>query len=475
MTIKTYCARYSFDWMIVVIFLSLGLFGYSFRAVDWFAAIPGDLGDARFNSIILEHLYGWVTGSCKSLWSPTFFFPFENVLAFSDNHFGSAWSYIFLRLAGFEREIAYSGWYVIGNVLNFVAAFCVIRRLGFSAFSAAAGGFVFAFALPALVQEGHAQLNYRFATPLALLSFWIFLSKRKITSLGTVAFWLAVQFYCSIYLGLFLIYLLFGSLLSYLLSNRQEFISDIKEHWNNESKKATHYFIIILTVTTLSILLLLAKYRLVMADYGFLRSWPEISTMLPRLSSYLLADNSVLSSWVGGWVTDIPMRHEHKMFLGIGVWCFALFGTWCIWYKKLNYALGRMVSISLMLLFFVTISLGGFSLYKGLFYIPGLGSIRAVSRIVLVMLLPVAILVAVGIENLFLKISPSNIFHRVILALFIMVLLSGEVLFYKPNNTPIVALHNRQKELHGYLPATLPSNAVLFVTQKVMNRFIYRK
>ena len=463
---KTYCTRYASDWIAFIIFVLLGLFGYSFPSVDWFAAIPGDLGDARFNSVILEHLYGWATGSWKSLWSPTFFFPFENVLAFSDNHFGSAWSYIILRLAGFDRETAYSGWYVVGNVLNFVAAFFVIRHLGFSAFSAAAGSFVFAFALPALEQAGHAQLNYRFAMPLAMLSFWIFLSKRKLTSLGIVVFWLAVQFYCSIYLGLFLIYLLFGILLSYLFLNRQGFISDIKEHWNKEPKKTKQYFFIMGTAATLSIFLLLAKYRFVMADYGHLRSWSEISSMLPRLSSYFLADDSVLSSWVGGWVTDIPMRHEHQMFFGVGVWFLMIYGTWCIWYKKLNYDLGRIVSISLMLLMFVTVSIGGFSLYRALFYLPGLGSIRAVSRVVLVMLLPVAILVSVGVENLFLKFAPISILHRVILALFIIALLSSEMLFFTNYITPIVTVHNRQKELLDYLPAALSKSSVLIVTQK---------
>jgi hypothetical protein len=465
MYINICCNKHFSDWTIFVIFLLLGLFGYSCQAVDWFAATPGNLGDARFNSVILEHLYGWTTRSWKNLWSPTFFFPFENVLAFSDNHFGSAWSYIFLRLTGLEREVAFAGWYVIGNILNFVTCFYVLRCLGFSAFSAAAGSFVFSFALPVLFQEGHAQLNYRFAIPLSFLAFWLFLSRRKIASLGAVAFWVAVQFYCSIYLGLFLILLLLGSLPAYLVFNRQEFISDIKENWHEEFAKTKYYFFTVFTVASLSILLLLVKYRFVMADYDFLRSWPEISSMLPRLSSYLLADNSILSSWIGAWVTDIPMRWEHQLFFGIGVWCFALYGIWCIWYKKLNYDLGRMVSISLILLFLVTISIGGLSLYKGLFYIPGLGSIRAISRIVLVMLLPIAILVAVGIENLFLKISPSNIFQRVILAIFIIVLLSGEVLFYKPNNTPILDWHNRQKELHGYLPTTLPSGAVLFVTQ----------
>jgi len=73
-------------------------FGYIMHTTDWLRAIPGDLFDARFNSVILEHLYQWVRGEVPKLWSPAFFYPFENVLAFSDNHFGSGWAYIFSDL-----------------------------------------------------------------------------------------------------------------------------------------------------------------------------------------------------------------------------------------------------------------------------------------------------------------------------------------------------------------------------------------
>ena len=54
----------------------LGFFGSSMLAVDWFNAVPGDLGDARFNSVILEHIYGWLQGRWTDLWSPIFFYPY---------------------------------------------------------------------------------------------------------------------------------------------------------------------------------------------------------------------------------------------------------------------------------------------------------------------------------------------------------------------------------------------------------------
>ncbi|KKD57704.1 hypothetical protein VM57_02130 [Stenotrophomonas maltophilia] len=48
--------------------------------------MPGDLIDARFNSVVLEHVYQWLRGDVESLWSPGFFYPVKDVLALSDNH-----------------------------------------------------------------------------------------------------------------------------------------------------------------------------------------------------------------------------------------------------------------------------------------------------------------------------------------------------------------------------------------------------
>ena len=87
-----------------VIFISIGLFGYLLNTSNNFTSIPGDLGDARFNSVVLEHLYQWVSGDASYLWSPNYFYPFKWVLTFSDNHFGSAWSYIFSDLSNLREK-----------------------------------------------------------------------------------------------------------------------------------------------------------------------------------------------------------------------------------------------------------------------------------------------------------------------------------------------------------------------------------
>ncbi len=172
------------------------------KATDGFHATPGDLIDARFNSVILEHLYIWfksgLSGHWKDVWSPAFFYPYQNVLAFSDNHFGTALSYAHLRHLGFAREIAFSGWFVIGICLNFICCYWVLKRLQFCVFSSSAAAFVFTFALPVIAQDGHSQFSYRFAIPLAFLAFWNLVNNLGLHSLAWMVFWVSLQFFCSI-------------------------------------------------------------------------------------------------------------------------------------------------------------------------------------------------------------------------------------------------------------------------------------
>lgn len=68
-------------------------------------------------------------------------------------------------------------------------------------------------------------------------------------------------------------------------------------------------------------------YQSVSTDYRLSRPLDALDPLIPRLSSYLLADRSVLSSWLGSGVPDFPTRPEHQMFVGIGVLALAFLGV----------------------------------------------------------------------------------------------------------------------------------------------------
>lgn len=452
------------QYCVLLLIFCIGFFGYVMNATDWFKAIPGDLYDARFNSVILEHLFQWPKVEVSKLWSPSFFYPFENVLAFSDNHFGSGAIYILFRAFGQAREQAYLYWFVAGNVLNFGVTYYVFRRLGFSVIAAGAGAFVYAFGLPALLKEAHAQLIYRFAIPLSFLSMYQYLQTKEPLRLAQTIFWLAIQFLCSIYLGIFLIYLLTALTLAYAWMNRTLMFSGLSDGWKKQAINKRVVTTLVLLFSVITIMALLYKYQSVSRDYGFNRTVAEILSMMPQPSSYLIADRSRLTSWIGAYVTSTPMRHEQQMFFGVGLWVLALIGIWRIFHGSPYRNLGRIALITLLILIVSTLSINDFSIYQLFLYVPGVSSVRAVSRIVLVMLLPLGILVAIAMEYAILL--RSKLIVRMSTLIALLLLLVSETVFYRPYSTQISKWHARQVQLKELLPKTLNKDDILFVTGK---------
>jgi len=456
------------QYLVLALLFSAGFFGYVMHSVDWFHAIPGDLVDARFNSVILEHLFQWVEGRTLNVWSPTFFYPFQNVLAFSDNHFGSAWSYILFRLSGLPRESAFLGWFIVGNLLNFWVAYYALRRLGFSVAASGAGAFVFAFSLPALAKESHAQLMYRFAVPLAFVSLFNFFQTKRLALFSQSMFWLAVQFYCSIYLGIFLVYLLLALTISMVLCQHRNIFHGWWSSFGAQPIRRHLASLLMLLFSFAAIGWLLFHYQSTSAFYGFSRKPDEILSILPKPSSYLLADSSPLSRWVGQLVPKSPMRHEQQLFFGIGVSLLGIIGAWHAWFGHTQKAVIRIASLTLLLLIVLTISIDGYSAYRWLLTLPGISSIRAVSRVVLVMLFPLGILVATCFEHVNLDIKIQ--WMRFVMLLVMVGILVVETIGYQPYRTPLTEWAKRQITLKSLLPAKLAQDAVIYVTNTRADR-----
>lgn len=440
---------------------SVGFFGYLMHTTDWLRAIPGDLFDARFNSVILEHLYQWVKGEVPSLWSPAFFYPFENVLAFSDNHFGSGWSYVLFRFAGLQREYAYLAWFIVGNLLNFWVTYYVFRRLGFSILAAGVGAFVFTFALPALPKEAHAQLTYRFAVPLAFLAMYQFLQSKNIFVFVRVVFWLLIQFLCSIYLGVFLIYLLGIMALVWILC-KKEFVSSCWQTGQSHSKTALFSACILIFLLCSAIVALLYQYQIVSLEYGFSRSMGEIESMIPTSSSYLIADGSLLTKWIGQSFAQVSMRHEHQMFFGLGLLLVGMLGIYYLCRGGVHQQLGRVSAWTLFGLIVLTFSIHGYSIYRVLLYLPGVGSVRAVSRIVLIMLLPLGIIAAIAIDSVQQRFQKWQVRWAMLLALVLLIV--AESIFYQPYSTAISKWVSRQNDLKARLSTYDLKDQIIFVT-----------
>ncbi|UYC17046.1 hypothetical protein NRY95_03490 [Xanthomonas campestris pv. phormiicola] len=421
------------------------------------SCVPGDLGDARFNGVILEHFFRWLSGHEHSLISPTFFFPMPGALTFSDNHWGTGWLYSLYRWLGADRYEAFDLLYLGGYVANFFACHLVLRKLGYSPVASAIGAFAFSFAMPVIARHGHEQLAYRFLIPVALLLWQRFRDDGCWHWLGWLALAIAGQFYLSIYLGYFLLLLLSAWVLAQCIVERswpwRWFVPGLSRGRAHRMRDVI-LALAMGAVALAAVAWLMYPYLHYSKLYGFQR-WPdEIASLLPRLRSYLLADGSVIWGGMGArFVDSMPMRHEQQIFFGAGILGLAAVGL-----LRPTLSMRWVALLSLVLLVVLTLSVRGHSLYLLLAGLPGVNSIRAVARIGLVLAMPMAILVATGVDS----VRERGSLWGVVIAALVMIMVA-ESASMRTLHYDIEQQRASMSALRRELPHPLPADAILYV------------
>jgi len=444
-------------WLAPFALLVLGFIFVPLAHTCRMACVPGDLGDARFNSVILEHFYRWLGGSEPSLLSPSFFFPMPGAVTFSDNHWGTGWLYSLYRLLGADRYQAFDLWYMGGYVANFLACHFVLRRFGFSPVASALGAFAFSFAMPVIARHGHAQLVYRFLVPIALLLWQRFRESGRWLWLGWLALAICGQFYLSIYLGYFLVLLLGAWALAQAAVERSWpwnwFMPGLRMG-DPVARRDLLLAVLMGAVALLALVGLMYPYLHYSKLYGFQRDAREIAELLPRLRSYLLADGSpIWGSFSARVAAAMPMRHEQQIFFGAGIIGLSLLGL-----LKSPLRLRWMALGAIALLVVLTISIGGHSLYLLLAGLPGANSIRAMARIGLVLAMPAAILVAIGVD----AVRGRGVFWNLAIAVLAMVMVV-ESTSMQTVHFDAAQARTDTRALQAQLPTPLPADAIVFV------------
>ena len=357
-----------------------------------FGVVPGDLGDSRFNAIVLEHGLRFLHGDAwhRALWSPNWsFYPHENVLAYSDNLLGTLPIYAVFRALHCNEMAAFDAWVVAISIGNFAAMYAFLRAVSQSRIGAALGGFVFAFSMPRGEQLNHLQLFPHCFTPLC---FYFLV---KLQTLRPSAVWGAVvcvvlQLYAAVYLGWFL-GLALGicaavTLIIAIASRpfRASIFLGVRRLWVHGAGATV--------LGAVSLLPLVIHYAKAQAEVGP-RSFTEMIGMLPRPLSYLLpADYTwVFRTSLLKIKATLPVSHEQVMFAGFVVLLCVVAELFVVARRARKLA-EHWWQCSLLVVWIVTVMatlwVNG-SLWQYLCrIIPGAGGIRAVSRIVLLQLLP---------------------------------------------------------------------------------------
>lgn len=435
------------------------------------ALVPGDLGDARFNNYILEHFFQWVRGGVGNYWSAPFFYPFQLTTAFSDNLLGSAPFYALFRWMGLDRVTAFQGWYILGYLFNFLAAGYVLGRLRLKPLAVGAGAFFFAFGLPLLAQENHAQLLYRFCVPLACYSLWRFALAPRLKTLIALGLWWVWQFFLTIYIGIFLslllvvLFVLIPCFMPKCTIRHRLAVwpRSLIRAWSVARPSSRISAVIATAMLGAGFAGLIFQYYHATRLYGFSRSWIDVLTMLPVLKSYLLADNSQLWGKASSLIDNISPRWEHQLFPGLAVVALLLAGI--AWrFHTHHRRLAWLHFTAALVLILLTLEVRGFSLYLLAYLLPGIDSLRAVTRIMLVVMWPISLYIGWVVDGVVVKYSQQRRWVQAV-AYILVGLLVAESVFYNHYTFDKADAQARLDALVQQIPSTVPANPILYVAE----------
>ena len=464
------------DWVMIG-----GVFAIAFELIvlrpigTHFSIIQGVYGDTRFINFILEHIYRWFSGLEPSLWNTPMFYPFPLTLAFSDNLLGMAPLYAGLRWGGLDQESALQGWFLASFILNYAAAAFALSRLKFSAPASAMGALFFTFGLPMLAQENHYQLLYRFCIPLACVFFWEFAAAPRLAKLAVVAFLVTWQLHISVYLGIFLVLLLaaLALVMPFFLAEPEGeaarwkalllyWPGKVKAAWLGSRAAERWLCFLVLAASLASLVIFFRPYAEAQQLYGFTRNWDQVAIMLPRLQSYLVADHLGYWSAISTQLWGMPgMRNEHQLFPG---WVlYALVVTGMVWRARSSQRKMALIHLLVVaLLVVLSLYVNGFSLWRVLYTLPGLDSIRSVTRVQLALMWPLALFGAYTLDAL--RSAVRKPLLAALVSLLIIAAFAAEALNYS-DDLQFTKNHAQQRvtDLRSQLPATLPAQPILFL------------
>jgi hypothetical protein len=363
-----------------------------------FSRIIGEW-DNLFSMYILEHGYRWLTGMDHGFWDAPFYYPAKNIIAYSDDYLGNLPLYAPIRLFAGNRERAFQLWIATSMLLNFPIAYWSLRKLDCNLVGSTAGAYLFSYGLPMVAQFQHAQFAPRYMVPLAFLFASRLLangSRKYFVGMLSAVVW---QLYISIYTGLLLclclaVYFLMG----FWLLRREK-------PWQKilGGRQETLLRIALLAFSVIALLPTAVPHYLASSETG-IRSWEEVSGFLPRIRSWLFPS---ARSAVWGWLADnrtlafrsLPCWYEQQLF--VGAFPTLIFLAFPFYRRRLgDLTLRNSSTLAWLLIAFMcilTLSLSDYSPYNLIYHLPGFGSLRAVGRVVLVLLFPLAILSAATI------------------------------------------------------------------------------
>jgi hypothetical protein len=301
--------------------------------------------------------------------------------------------YATLRVIGFSPEAAFQGWFVIPFLLNFVSAAWALRQIGPGSAGVAAGAFVFAFGLPIAAQIEHAQLLPRFFVPLAALFGWEFLRSPRTSRLAACSSCTVFQIYTSVYIGYFLVLLLAAGFVIALIGFRSQL------PWTeflHPSRRVLYSRAIVIVASALCLIPLARAHSKTAGS----KNGEYIRSIAPTLKAWLTPHQVAITAPY--LMKPQNLSHdEQSVFPGFVALLAIGIGLVASLRARLlggNASIVALAAWSALLLMLVVTVFDELWLYRLVVELPGGCTVRAIGRIVLVLLFPMAIAISACVD-----------------------------------------------------------------------------
>ncbi|HEV8429635.1 MAG TPA: DUF4214 domain-containing protein [Pyrinomonadaceae bacterium] len=392
---------------------------HSTQFLSTFDTFFGDRGDARGFVYFCEHWYQSILGKA-SLLSPGIFYPTKRTLAYSDLLLGFVAPFSFLRALGFNMFTSVEIVIVLLTFLSFCVAFVLLyRTLGLGVVPSCAGAMFFAFNSAKFNQLTHLQLQYVLLLPLIFALVITFAKqaetidqKRAAVLLSLVAVCLILQLATTFYYGWFLA---FWSILFFLLAlafrRSRDFINaSVRKLWPALLVSAAVFLIGFIPF----VLIYLPTLRV-----GTWYRYDFISEMIPDWRAMLsMGDGNYIWGWFyRALMPDTRPATWGELMVGVGLVPLLAWFTLIVcsvWFIKMRRNVAKAVPspnevgplflgitiLATTICLLIGFKYGGHSPWKYIYqFFPGAGAIRAVSRYVIFLTLPMSIALSYGLHR----------------------------------------------------------------------------
>lgn len=357
------------------------LIQYHLMIFSGFRYMHRGLGDARLVNFTLEHGYRWLrqVAPHEDFWKAPIFFPYPTASAFTDTQLGFAPPYWLARLLGAAPDTALQWWILTIYVLNFCAAYALLRRGTKLSKPVSSAGALLLVTI-SIAWSPHLQLLPFFYMLTALLAlFRIFDPGENAPGTTTRRVWIAVFFACFVLQLWAAVYaFFFFGLLTAMAIIVALTLSASRRVSIRRIRRDAGVWILLAALSAAAVMPLLQHYTATAEETSY-RNYHEASIARPH-SWIVMGGQDRAFGWLQKTGGPLP---THPRSLGIGLLTFSFAAAGLFTFRRRISV--QLLSISTLALAALGTMYWGFSPWQWIHeWVPGADGIRAQYRITMI-------------------------------------------------------------------------------------------